>query len=83
MNNFKNAMALQEQIIQGEEADVLSNANDLAFKISDLQTQFRNQHASFKKTYNLYVIFSVIFLMILMFIFITKKVILGATTSPR
>lgn len=81
MDQYKKVMADESSILRAENAQSQNKIQNMALSITQLKESISVRHANFKKTYNTWVIFSSIFLIILVFVFATKKFILGATTE--
>lgn len=81
MEQYKQIMSSQAGILRAEEAEAQTKIQNMALSITQLKESISVRHANFKKTYNTWVVVSSIFLIILIFIFATKKFILGATTE--
>lgn len=83
MAKYKNTMVEADSALLVQTANTQQQVTDLAFQISSLQDDIRLQHQQFKKTYMYWVIAAIIFLMILVFMFASKKILLKATTEPN
>jgi len=82
MVDYKQAMATEVSILSSEASEAQQAAQNIMTQVSQIQSQIRLDHSNFKNTYNTWVIICVIFLIILVFIFASKKFILHATTEP-
>jgi len=84
MTQYKENMKDFDNILSLETAEVRAQTTDLMFEIVTIQDSLRKQHAQFKKTYMLWSVVGIIFMILLVFIFASKIVILKAsTTGPR
>lgn len=84
MTQYKENMKDFDNILSLETAEVRSQTTDLMFEIATMQDSIRKQHAHFKKTYMMWSVVGIIFMILLVFIFASKIVILNAsTTGPR
>lgn len=83
MEQYKAAMSQEASILDAAAAAAQSEADQLAMQISGMKSTIQLQHVNFKKTYNRWVVISVIFLILLVFVFASKKIILHATTEPN
>lgn len=81
MQTYKTMMLDQENILQMAAAQTQSQADDLLLQISSIKQSILQRHADFKKTYNYWVVASIVFLILLVFIFASKKLILHASTE--
>lgn len=83
MNSYVQSMNGMLSNLNQENAEVQTEIGDLMFSISGMQQQIRDKHSNFKKTYRNWCIVASIFMIILIFIFVTKIVILKASTKPK
>lgn len=81
MRAYQKNMSLQETLLEQENQNLITETQKLAEEIGFIQDDLREQKSSFKKRYDMWVVVGVIFLIILIFIFASKKVILHATTE--
>jgi len=81
MTQYKENMKDFDNILSLENSQVRAQTTDLMFQISTIQNSIRKQHAMFKKTYLIWSVIAIIFMIILVFIFASKIVILKASTT--
>ena len=81
MTQYKENMKDFDNILSLEKSQVRAQTTDLMFQISTIQNSIRKQHAMFKKTYLIWSVIRIIFMIILVFIFASKIVILKASTT--
>jgi len=81
MTQYKENMKDFDNILSLEKSQVRAQTTDLMFQISTIQNSIRKQHAMFKKTYLIWSVIGIIFMIILVFIFASKIVILKASTT--
>lgn len=81
MTQYKENMKDFDNILSLETSQVRAETTDLMFQISTIQNSIRKQHAMFKKTYLIWSVVGIIFMIILVFIFASKIVILKASTT--
>lgn len=81
MAQYKENMKDFDNILSLETSQVRAQTTDLMFQISTVQNSIRKQHAMFKKTYLRWSVVGIIFMIILVFIFASKIVILKASTT--
>jgi len=82
MGQYKDYMASEANLLSIEAAQVQNQLDELSLSIINLKDEARIQYAAYKKTYNTMTVLGYIFLVLLIFIFAAKKIILRATTSP-
>jgi hypothetical protein len=83
MKQYKSLILSEDQLYAAATGEIQAQVYSLAAQISLLQNAIRDQHSKFKETYNRWVMSGFIFLIILIFIFATKKFILGASTELK
>jgi len=81
MTQYKENMKDFDNILSLETSQVRAQTTDLMFQISTIQNSIRKQHAMFKKTYLIWSVIGIIFMIMLVFIFASKIVILKASTT--
>lgn len=81
MQEYKKNMATEVSILSNEAAQSQQAAQSIMMGVSNLQSEIQLHHSNYKKTYNQWVVISVVFLILLIFIFASKKLILHATTE--
>jgi len=81
MAQYKASMSSEVSILNAEAAQVQSELDDMAVQMSQLKDDIRIKHDNFKKTYDIWVVVSILFLLALIFVFASKKLILKATSS--
>lgn len=82
ITKYKKMMVNADQILKAEAAQDQMAADEVAQNIRDVKSEITLLKARFRKTYNTWTVVSVIFMMILVFVFASKKIILHATTEP-
>jgi len=83
MNSLVDNTKWDVTVIDEEILTTRAKSQDLAFQIIDIQRQIKNSQDKFKKTYNIWVTVGIIFIVLVAFLLLFKKVILKATTSPQ
>ncbi len=81
MNTYKTNMKNLASVLNAENSEIRQEINDLALQISTYQDSIRQQHQQFKDTYKLWSVTAIIFMIILIFIFASKIIILKASTT--
>ena len=83
ISKYKSIMMEEDNILSMEASLAKTQATELGSKLADLTDTIRIQHAQFKKIYVQWTVIGIIFLIMLIFILVSKKYILGATTEAK
>lgn len=81
MNDYKavsESLLGQNRMIIGQYQSAIFDIND---KIADLMNNLRTSRVQFKNTYNLHVVILTVFIVLVIFILVTKKIIYHAHTE--
>ena len=81
MTKYKGAMKDSASVLSSLTNTVRGEISDLMFNISDMQNSIRMKHSQFKKTYMMWSVGAIIFMILLVFIFASKIIILKASTT--
>ena len=81
MQKYSGQMTAMKSTLDQENAQVQTQIGDMMFQISGVQQSIRNKRTEFKATYRNWCIGAAIFMILLIFIFVTKIVILKASTT--
>lgn len=81
MNQYKGLIQSEVNLLAAANAEVQSQVNNLGSQITLIKNAMRDQKADFQSTYNRWVVIGMVFLIMLVFLFASKKFILGAHTE--
>jgi len=76
-NNINNLISQTDTL----DANVNASITNLDISISNIQQQLKESHNEFKKTYRNYYVMAIIFMIVLVFIFASKLIILHASST--
>jgi outer membrane murein-binding lipoprotein Lpp len=81
MKSYKSMMASETNLLASDAVEMQSKINDLSAQITATKDNIKMQHANFKITYNRWTIAGFVFMVVLIFVLASKKIILGASTE--
>ena len=81
MATYKTLMSSELDLLVQEDEAYIQKSDAIKLRIQTIKDTIKDQHYAFKQTYNMWVVISIIFLILLVFLFATKKFLLGASTE--